>query len=574
MKRDRIDDFGPGVLVPDPASRVEASDEQAAQAQGILAYHERTKHHPARYAPGPGGLDWANQPDPFRTFAGAPALDPPLLADGLATPFAELYQPAAARRRRPALETIAVLFELALGLSAWKEYRGQRWALRCNPSSGNLHPTEGYAVLPALPGLPAGVYHYDSLHHRLERRCTLGEEAAAGLAGQLPPNAFLVGLSSVPWREAWKYGERAYRYCQHDLGHALAAVRYAAGALGWSALLLDRPADAEVAQWLGLDRAPDFAAVDPLDREHPGALVLVGPGPLPGSAPDAAVLAGGAWAGTANPLSREHVPWERIDRAAAATGKSRTAPGAGFQPAPLPPLRIPTPESARPLPAAGLLRRRRSALAFDGRTAADAGTLYQMLDRLLPRPGVAPWDLLPWRPHLHLALYLHRVRGLAPGLYLFERDRAAHERLRSACLPAFRWGRPAGCPEHLPLYLLAEGDLRERAGAISCHQDIAADGAFSLGMVAEFGTVIRAGGPWWYRWLFWEAGVVGQVLYLEAEATGLRGTGIGCYFDDAAHELLGLAGEHWQVLYQFAVGAPVEDARLRTLAPYAHLAGR
>ena len=40
----------------------------------------------------------------------------------------------------------AVLFELALGLSAWKEYGGSRWALRCNPSSGNLHPTEAYVV--------------------------------------------------------------------------------------------------------------------------------------------------------------------------------------------------------------------------------------------------------------------------------------------------------------------------------------------------------------------------------------------------------------------------------------------
>src|ERR671933_739294 len=80
--------------------------------------------------------------------------------------------PPAVRPRRADLTTVAVLFELALGLSAWKEYKGSRWALRCNPSSGNLHPTEGYAVLPALPGLQAGVYHYVSRDHRLERRCT------------------------------------------------------------------------------------------------------------------------------------------------------------------------------------------------------------------------------------------------------------------------------------------------------------------------------------------------------------------------------------------------------------------
>src|SRR5205085_905289 len=144
--------------------------------------------------------------------------------------------------------------------------------VRCNPSSGNLHPTEGYAVLPAVPGLPAGVYHYLSRDHLLERRCTLSDAESRRLAEALPPGAFLVGLSSVHWREAWKYGERAFRYCQHDVGHAVAAVRYAAAALGWSARLLNHLGDDEVATWLGCNRAADYAAVAPDDREHPDAL--------------------------------------------------------------------------------------------------------------------------------------------------------------------------------------------------------------------------------------------------------------------------------------------------------------
>ncbi|WP_412178702.1 hypothetical protein, partial [Pseudomonas aeruginosa] len=36
-------------------------------------------------------------------------------------------------------------------------------------------------------------------------------------------------------------------------------------------------------------------------------------------------------------------------------------------------------------------------------------------------------------------------------------------------------------------------------------------------------------GPWCYPRLYWECGQVGQLLYLEAEAAGLSGTGIGCY---------------------------------------------
>jgi nitroreductase len=74
--------------------------------------------------------------------------------------------------------------------------------------------------------------------------------------------------------------------------------------------------------------------------------------------------------------------------------------------------------------------------------------------------------------------------------------------------------------------------------------------------------------PWRYRHRLRECGMVGQVLYLEAEAAGLRGTGIGCFFDDEMHRLLGLKDSSWQSLYHFTVGGPVEDPRLTTLPPY------
>jgi hypothetical protein len=131
--------------------------------------------------------------------------------------------------------------------------------------------------------------------------------------------------------------------------------------------------------------------------------------------------------------------------------------------------------------------------------------------------------------------------------------------------------RVPDAPQHLPLFRLAEADLREAARVVSCHQEIASDGAFSVGMIAEFGDTMRRRGAWWYRRLFWEAGVIGQVLYLEAEAAGIRGTGIGCYFDDPMHELLGLSGDRFQSLYHFTAGGPLDDLRLRTWPPYAHL---
>ena len=178
--------------------------------EAVLAYHRRTKHHLHRYAASLGYQDWATQPDPFRTYVGAERIELPLLADRLDAAYAELYFPGAVPAMPLERNSVAMLFELALGLSALKQYKGSRWALRCNPSSGNLHPTEGYAILPEMPGLNAGVYHYVSRDHCLERRCVLEGRAAQQLAGSFPPASFLVGLSSIHWREAWKYGERPF----------------------------------------------------------------------------------------------------------------------------------------------------------------------------------------------------------------------------------------------------------------------------------------------------------------------------------------------------------------------------
>ena len=62
--------------------------------------------------------------------------------------------------------------------------------------------------------------------------------------------------------------------------------------------------------------------------------------------------------------------------------------------------------------------------------------------------------------------------------------------------------------------------------------------------------------------------MVGQVLYLEAEETGIRSTGIGCYFDDPVHEAFGITSRQWQSLYHFTVGGQVDDTRLTTLPAY------
>jgi hypothetical protein len=89
-------------------------------------------------------------------------------------------------------------------------------------------------------------------------------------------------------------------------------------------------------------------------------------------------------------------------------------------------------------------------------------------------------------------------------------------------------------------------------------------------MISEFSANIGQE-PFRYRLLHWEAGMIGQVLYLTSEAYGIRGTGMGCFFDDTIHGLLGLRDRSLQDLYHFGVGKPKEDKRIATLSPYDHL---
>ena len=526
----------------------------------ILAYHERTKHHPGRYARGPRDLDWATQPNPFRRFPGAPLFRLPLAAADPTPPAAALFGALPVAPQRLTWETLGLFFELSLGLSARKQIADSSWYLRNNPSSGNLHPTEAYAVLPGLDGLPgsAGVYHYASYEHALEQRARWPQPAAADT------NAFHVGLTSITWREAWKYGERAFRYCQHDVGHALAALRFAGAALGWRVQFLPEWNDARLAQLLGLDRPDDFADAE---RETPELLVRVivndsSANPLTPVADTAS-----EWLGRANRLSDSQVEWPVISEAVQASERISPSTPAGDRdgwPPPLPPSCNHT--------ASGLIHQRRSAVDFDGVTHLTREKFLAILNTTLPRAAAPPFDAWPIAPRLHLVLFVHRVTGLDPGLYLWLRAPADAAALRHAFPAKFKW---EAVPEAGPssLYRLGTGDLRDFARTLSCQQDIAADGAFSLGMLARFEPVLRERGAAAYRELFWEAGMIGQALYLAAEAAGMRGTGIGCYFDDVLHRALGLTGHDWQSLYHFTIGTPVEDLRLRTAPPYAHLAG-
>ena len=567
-----------------PSAEFPISSLPADPAGRAIHYHEQTKHHFYRYARSLGYMDWANQPNPFRRFADAPFFPFPLLKpdeDPISPAYEAIYQHGTVPPLPVTIRTLARFFELSLAITAWKQAGETRWALRSNPSSGNLHPTEGYLVLSPVDGLHGGhgLYHYAPHDHGLELRAEFPAETAARLLGPFPAHACLLAFTSIIWREAWKYGERAFRYCNHDVGHAIGAARIAAATLGWNLALLDGTDQTTLASLLGLDRDGDFAGAE---REHPDCVAVVWPAddlstmPLWLDPERVQALTRGRWHGRANRLSREvPVPWEIIDDVAEATRKTSLERRSVTFPRRT---QVPVPAGDRQTgPAAGaIIRQRRSAVALDGTTSIPATAFYRMLSRVMPcadRPQAErpmPWDSLPWEPAIHLLIFVHRVEGLTPGVYVLARDPARLSLLKTAMNPHLEWVLAPGCPDDLPLYWIMEGDAKQVAAQVSCHQDIAGDSAFSLGMLAEFEGRVRQG-AWWYPRLFWESGLIGQVLYLESEAAGMRATGIGCFFDDPVHEIVELKGHTLQSLYHFTVGGPVEDHRLTTLPPYAHL---
>jgi SagB-type dehydrogenase family enzyme len=486
-------------------------------------YHESTKHSAQSLRRTQHVLDWVNMPDPFRHYEGAPVLDLPA---GPTTPeisTLELLQGASGST--PAANGPAFLSQLlfhAAAVSASKlvPSTGDRYALRVNPSSGNLHPTEFHFFTRGLKEWPDGLYHYRPSSHMAEQRALGNFETK--LAGSFAPIVFV--LTSIAWREAWKYRDRAYRYCLHDMGHAWQALALAARAIGCDSFAIGRFPDDEVARMCRLS-----------EDEWPMLVVKLHGGPIPLRDPD-----GGKpiWSGgQANRLSNRQVAYPLIDEMHAATKLSESA--CNGTPVAEPALtgsgEIKLPSPALPVRTFGeVARTRRSALDFEGGTRSMSLAQLSAILAVTAQPYSA--DFAGTR-FVQLYLYSHRVDGLQPGVYR-------------------HW------PEHAQLEQIRSGDQRVAAAGLSLGQDLAGNACVAFSMIADLERAASSHGDRGYRYAHFEAGAVGHRLYLAAEALGLGATGIGAFFDDEVHHYLNLVSGQRQVVYHFAIGYPVPDPRL------------
>lgn len=486
-------------------------------------YHERTKHSIESVKGKPHLLDWADMPDPFRHYEGVPVLDLPADPPSPETPaYSVLNGTEGATNAADGPAFLSQLFFYSASISASKRVgsTGYRYALRVNPSSGNLHPTEFHFATRGLRNWPDGLYHYRPSSHMAEQRA-LGYFAMSSEENVAPVRLI---LTSIVGREAWKYGNRAYRYCLHDIGHAWQAMAIAAQAIGCTSFARGDFPDDDVSRHCHLHT-----------DEWPMLLIDLRGNCIPIS--NVGRSENVWYGGLANKISKQNRTFPEIERIHMETKLNRLNALADSTHKPsrygADALKLPPPAfSTRPF--GEVARMRRSALNFEGGSRFISLPQFSALLAVTTRPFSADFC---FRRFIQLYVYAHRVVGLEPGAYKFHSDEGSVE-------------------------LIARGDQRVVAAGLSLGQELAGNACVAFSLVGQLERAADIAGSRGYRYVHFEAGAIGHRLYLAAHALGLGATGIGAFYDDEVHKYLKLSREQGQVVYHFAVGYPVADSRL------------
>jgi SagB-type dehydrogenase family enzyme len=472
-------------------------------------YHDATKHSHASVRANPHLMDWANQPSPFKIY---PTLEPMRLPSevrqsGVAALSAIAASISAQTDAVPDIEAVAQLLYLSAGITRQRKYPGGEIYFRAAACTGALYEIELYLVCSDLSGLPAGVYHFSPAEFGL-RRLRAGDYrnvlvAATGSEPAIAHAPLSIVCTGTYWRNAWKYQARTYRHFGWDTGTLLANLLAVGTALGFPAKVVCGFADATV------NRLVD---VDP-QREVAFSLVALGHVPaLPPAAPAEVSPLGLETV----PLSRKEVDYPLMREVHAASSLASGEEVAGW--------RGRTPQSDLPPPTGPVVQLRplsdaempRDAIEQvilrrgSSRKFAHSSITLEQVSTLLERAtrGVPADFLDPMGSQVnHLYLIVHAVEGLAPGAYVYHRDRGVLE-------------------------CLQQGNFRAQAGYLGLEQQLPADAAVDIFFLADLRPILQRFGNRGYRAAQLEAGIIGGKLYLAAYAQHLGATGLTFYDDD------------------------------------------
>ena len=504
-------------------------------------YHNGTKHslwsihNDAHY------LDFDNQPLPFKIY---PDLEPiPLPEEFPPTEPPALSAVASTGLHLdgdclPDLRTLASIFYHSAGVTKRIAYQGGQMLFRAAACTGALYHIELYLVCGDLPDLDAGIYHFDA-HDFALRKLREGDYRGnlVSAAGNEPATASapaVVVCTGTFWRNAWKYRARTYRHCFWDNGTILANLLTIANAHGIPARVVGGFKDGHVNELLSLDTRREVAlSLVPLGR-NPDR-------PAP-SAQETFPLA----LNTVR-LSRTEVDYPEIRAMHEASSLATEAETAAWHDGPTPVTAMPDPSgqmfALRPydddkMPAdttERVIKRRGSTRQF----LRKAISFEQLSTVLCQATRGVPADFLnPGGVTMNdLYLVVHSVDGLAPGSYVFHRDRNALEQLD-------------------------EGDLRRAAGYLGLQQALPADASVDVFFLADLKPILERYGNRGYRAAELEAGIIGGKLYLAAYAQRLGASGL-TFFDDDVTAFFSPHAAGKSVMFLVALGVPLQRRKVR-----------
>src|SRR5437764_4103600 len=506
------------------------------EIQVAWKYHDGTKHSYWSIRNHAHFLDWANRPLPFKIY---PKIEPlPLPRDVPQTGVAALSaisQPVPSSRADsvPGVQDLARLLYFSAGITKQRAYPGGEIYFRAAACTGALYEIDLYVVTGDLPGLDAGVYHFNpaDVSLRLLRkgnfRGNLAQATAMEPAVAHAPATIL--CTGTYWRNAWKYQARTYRHFGWDNGTLLANMLAISAGSGVPAKIVLGFVDAEVNRLLDLDTRREVSlCLVPIGRTSESSL------PAPREAPALGL--------ETIPLSRYEVEYpamlemhdasslDSVNEVNQWRGKPPVLSSSALAGEAVPLPRLPEEEQPKDT-IEQVIQRRGSTRTFDKAasiTLAQLSTILENATRGLPADFLQP----PGAQLNELYLIVHSVQGLKPGAYFFGREQNTLE-------------------------LLKEGSFRAEARHLGLEQELPADAGVDIFLLADLKRILEHYGNRGYRAVQLEAGAIGGRIYLAAYAQRLGATGL-TFFDDDVINFFSPHAKDKSAIFLVAIGKPLK----------------
>jgi len=498
-------------------------------------YHNGTKHSYWSVRANRHGLDWANQPRPFKIYPNIEriALPRDVPQTGVAALAAISADARSGGDAVPDLQDLARILFFSAGITRQRKYPGGEIYFRAAACTGALYEIELYIVAGELKGLDAGVYHFNPADMSLgvlrsgDFRGNLVRATAMEPAVAHAPATIV--CTGTYWRNAWKYQARTYRHFGWDNGTVLANMLAVSAASGLPAEVVLGFVDAEVNHVLDLDTRREVAlCLAPIGRTSERPLAPKETPPLsletiPLSQREVEYPAMLEMHEASSLASEEEVAQWR-ERGRQSMFSSSTPAGEEFRLAPL--LKEDQPADT----IEHLILRRGSTRTFD---PAASITFAELSTTLHCATRGIPVDFLAHGAQLNeVYLIAHSVQGLAPGAYFFHRARNTLE-------------------------LLKRGEFRAEAGRLGLGQELPADACADVFFLADLNRILDAHGNRGYRAVQLEAGAIGGKMYLAAYALRLGASGL-TFFDDEVVEFFSPHAKGKSAIFLVAIGKPLK----------------